>query len=65
MTIYDYDENGEMFIEYDSRWRFPQLLGFHPEEPIYQELQEMWEEYTGKTIPEEEKPYAQSRISNG
>ena len=56
MTIYGEGPNGERIVEYDSRWRYPHLLGFKPHEPIYADLQAMWEEATGKTIPPHEKP---------
>ena len=55
-TVYGRDEHGNYTIEFDSRWRFPYLLGFTPEDPEYTSLQEAWEEATGKIIPDEEKP---------
>ena len=51
MTLYGRDEEGRTIIIFGSRWRFPELVGFSPGEPIYRELQRMWEEYTGRRIP--------------
>gem|GEM_PF-3957321 len=34
-----------------SRWRFPEILGYSPEDPQYKALQRMWEQATGKKIP--------------
>lgn len=55
-TLYGRDGDGNYTIEFDSRWRYPRLLGFKPEESAYTELQQMWEQATGRTIPDTEKP---------
>ncbi len=52
-TIYDTDEDGNIIVVFDSRWKFPELLGFSPDDPEYEALQRMWEEQTGKQVPEE------------
>ena len=56
VTIYDRDEDGNTVVLYDSRWRFPELLGYtrekHPKE--YKALQEQWERVTGRKIPSED-----------
>ena len=53
VTIYDMDKDGNRIVVYDSRWRFPELLGYskdtHPEE--YRALQKQWEYVTGRKIP--------------
>jgi len=53
MTIYDTDESGNIIVTYDSRWRYPETLGYKPTDPEYAELQKLWERATGKTVPEE------------
>ncbi len=52
-TIYDTDDDGNMIVVFDTRWQFPELLGFSPEDPEYKQLQHMWETSTGKRIPRE------------
>ena len=52
-TVYDTDEDGNIIVVFDSRWRFPETLGFSPDDPEYGELQRMWETSTGKRIPKE------------
>ena len=55
MTIYSEDSNGNIIVTFDSRWRFPELLGYKPTDPEYAELQKLWEQATGETISEEGK----------
>ena len=55
MTIYDTDEAGNITVLYDSRWRYPETLGYKPGEPEYSMLQRLWEEVTGKRIPKEDE----------
>jgi hypothetical protein len=52
-TIYDTDEKGNIVVVFDSRWRFPELLGYSPGDPQYGALQRMWEKATGKKISKE------------
>ena len=52
MTIYDEDQSGNIIVVYDSRWRYPDTLGYKPTDPEYAELQRLWEKATGDTIPE-------------
>ena len=52
MTIYSEDQSGNIIVTYDSRWRNPETLGYKPTDPEYAELQNLWEEVTGETIPE-------------
>ena len=52
--IYDTDKDGNIMVVFDSRWRFPELLGYSPDAPEYKALQRLWEEATGKTIEEDE-----------
>ena len=52
MTIYSQDKNGNIIVRFDSRWRHPETLGYKPTEPEYAELQKLWEQATGETIPE-------------
>ena len=54
MTIYDEDREGKIIVVYDSRWKYPETLGYKPTDPEYARLQKLWEEFTGETIPEEE-----------
>jgi hypothetical protein len=54
-TIYDTDEDGNIIVVFDSRWRFPELLGYSPDDPEYKALQRMWEKATEKNIAEEVK----------
>ena len=50
VTIYSLDENGDRIVVYDSRWRFPELLGYEKDTKEYRALQERWEIATGKRI---------------
>ena len=52
MTIYDTDEAGNIIVVYDSRWRYPETLGYKLTDPEYSKLQELWEKVTGEKIPE-------------
>ena len=52
-TIYDTDDDGNIIVIFDSRWRFPEILGYSVDDPQYKALQRMWEERTGKWIPGE------------
>ena len=54
-TIYDTDDDGNIIVVFDSRWRFPELLGCSRDDPEYKALQRMWEKATGKKIPMEVK----------
>jgi len=51
MTIYSTDKDGNIIVVFDSRWRFPELLGYSPEDPQYAMLQKLWEQRTRKKIP--------------
>ena len=51
-TVYDADDDGNIIVVFDSRWRFPELLGYSPDDPEYKALQRMWEKATGKKIPQ-------------
>jgi hypothetical protein len=52
-VVYDTDEDGNIAVVFDSRWRFPELLGYSPEDSQYKALQRLWEDATGKTIEED------------
>ena len=54
MTIYSEDSDENIIVKFDSRWRFPETLGYKPTDPEYAELQKLWEEATGETIPGKE-----------
>ncbi len=56
MTIYSADEKGNIIVVFDSRWRYPELLGYSPDDPQYAALQELWEQITGKKIPKGDEP---------
>ena len=58
MTIYDEDESGNIIVVFDSRWRHPETLGYKPTDPEYTELQKLWEQATGGTIPGKETEVA-------
>jgi len=51
MTIYSTDDEGNIIVIFDSRWRFPELLGYSPDDPRYKALQRLWEQATWKEIP--------------
>ncbi|MFC1714616.1 hypothetical protein ACFL6S_13195 [Candidatus Poribacteria bacterium] len=53
ITIYSTIDDGEIIIIYDSRWQYPELLGYKPEDPQYKLLRKLWEEATEETIPDE------------
>jgi len=50
MQIYGTDENGEITVVFDSRWKYPELLGYKPCDPEYSILQSLWERATGEKI---------------
>lgn len=54
MTIYSIDNEGNIIIIFDSRWRFPELLGYSPDDLQYGMLQRMWEQATGGKTPKDE-----------
>ena len=53
-TVYDTDEDGNVTVIFDSKWRFPELLGYSRDDPRYAALQRMWEKATGRKIEEDE-----------
>ena len=53
MVIYDTTDDGEVIILFDSRWQFPELLGYKPEDPQYKLLRKLWEEATKEADAEE------------
>ena len=53
-TVYDTDEHGNVTVIFESKWRFPELLGYSPDDPQYAVLQRMWEKATGRKIEEGE-----------
>ena len=53
MVIYSTNEDGKIIVLFDSRWQFPELFGYRPEDPEYKLLRKLWEEASEKTIPEE------------
>jgi len=53
-TVYHTDEDGNMIVLFDTRWRFPETLGYTPDDSEYKDLQRMWERATGKTIEEDD-----------
>ena len=55
VTIYDCDRDGKVIVIYDSRWRYPEMLGYEKDTREYRAMQEMWENATGKRISPEEK----------
>jgi hypothetical protein len=50
MQIYGADSDGNIIVIFDSRWRFPELLGYSADDPMYKVLQELWEQATGRKI---------------
>ena len=44
MTIYSEDKDGNIIVIFDSRWQFPETLGYKPEDPQYKLLQKLWAE---------------------
>ena len=55
MTVYDTDDEGNIIVIYDSRWRYPETLGYKPTDPEYAMLQGLWEKATGRKIPKEDE----------
>ena len=53
-TVYDTEEDGNIIVVFDTRWRFPETLGYSSDNPEYKELQRMWEESTGGKIKKED-----------
>jgi len=53
MTIYSEDSDGNIMVILDSRWQYPELLGYKPEDPQYKLLQKLWEEATGRPAIQE------------
>ncbi len=62
-TIYDTDDDGNIIVVFDSRWRFPELLGYSVDDPQYKALQRMWEERTGRRIPREKEVVKTRRLT--
>lgn len=56
MQIYSTNENGKITVIFDSRWRFPELLGYSPDDPEYSVLQRLWEKATGEKITNNNRP---------
>ena len=54
MTIYDTNKDGEIIVLYDSRWQFPEIFGYKPEDPQYRLLRRLWEKAKGGEESEEE-----------
>jgi hypothetical protein len=54
MQIYGADSDGNIIVIFDSRWRFPELLGYSPNDPQYSMLQKLWEKATGRKIDNNE-----------
>jgi len=65
MLIIDTDKDGNIIIIFDSRWRFPELLGYSPDDPQYKALQELWEQVTGRKIPRDDSPTDSEPESDG
>ena len=60
-TIYDMDDDGNIIVVFDTRWRFPETLGFSPDDPEYKQLRRMWEKVTGKKIEQEDDANGRTR----
>ena len=56
MQIYGADSDGNITVIFDSRWKYPELLGYKPEDPMYKVLQGLWEQTTGKKITNNNSP---------
>ena len=46
MTIYSKDKDGRIIITFDSRWQYPEVFGYKPEDPQYKLLRRLWKEAT-------------------
>ena len=64
-TVYDTDDDGNIIVVFDSRWRFPETLGFSPDDPEYKELQRMWQKTTGKQISREASEDGEEKTDQG
>jgi len=49
-VVYDTNEDGNIIVTFDSRWRFPETLGYSPKDPQYKALRGLWEKATGEKI---------------
>ena len=64
-TVYDTEEDGNIIVVFDTRWRFPETLGYSPDDPEYKQLQSMWETSTGKRIPREVAEDGEEKTDQG
>ena len=53
MTIYSEDKDGNIIIEFDSRWQYPELLGYKPEDLEYKLLRSLWEQAMREKVSED------------
>lgn len=52
MQLIGSDEDGNILILYDSRWRDPTLLGYSPSDPMYHTLRELYRRITSSNKEE-------------
>jgi len=53
MQLIGSDEDGNPVILYDSRWQYPDLLGYSPSDPMYHALRELHRRITGAKAKKE------------
>jgi len=46
-------DNGEMVEVFNSKWRYPDTLGYTKDDPQWAKLQRLYMEYTGSRIDED------------
>ncbi len=64
LIICNTNDDGEITIILDSRWQFPETFGYKPDDPEYAELQKLWGEATGETIPDKTTPDSATEVLN-
>jgi len=62
MTIYSEDSDGNIIVTFDSRWQFPETLGYKPEDPQYKLLRKLWEQATGEAITDKATPDSATEV---
>ena len=65
MQLIGTDDDGNIVVLFDSRWKFPELLGYEPGSKGYVALQELWTKVvsattvTGKQVGPQPGPQVQ------
>ena len=54
VTIYSEDKDGNIIITFDSRWQYPELLGYKPDDPEYKLLRSLWKQAMREDVLDKE-----------